>query len=249
MAPFELKNIGGEYDVTKKNLKTDAKVKLGDSVTLKVKLPNTIGAVTKPNFEAEWKDWQAKFDVKTKDIEIEKKWKLTKGELKIKQKVPGQKWELVPSPEVKWKGNVVKGKKFTWEVEPAYCFQARMAKIESVVEVNGGKQKLKVEADQRDGAKAIVGTLSTKINKSWAKQLSAKYSVKAGPSLVHEVEPSKKVSLKSTLGINNRDLKIVAEVKPGKVAGVKPKLTLEGKVTANAPTKPTGIIAGLSLDV
>ncbi len=147
-----------------------------------------------------------------------------------------------------------------------------------------------------------MATASTKVSQPWAKQLSVKYSQVGGPSLTHEVEPTKKVggqggqqgeggasssgqrpqelcwadyiiwlrwtkqrptpddgvlglgttmsartfivgtrrlgqppqsfrarplppsrglqvSLKSTVGVKARDLKVVAEVKPGKVAG------------------------------
>lgn len=47
--------------------------------------------------------------------------------------------------------------------------------------------------DGLQGVKGLVGTLTHKVGQSWAKQLSAKYSQAAGPSLIHEVEPSKKV--------------------------------------------------------
>ncbi|PNH06185.1 hypothetical protein TSOC_007450 [Tetrabaena socialis] len=38
------------------------------------------------------------------DVELERKFKLSSGELKIKQKVPGGHFELIPSPEfqVRW---------------------------------------------------------------------------------------------------------------------------------------------------
>ncbi len=39
-----------------------------------------------------------------------------------------------------------------------------------------------------------MGTLTVKVGSSWAKQLSVKYSQAAGPSLIHEIEPTKKVS-------------------------------------------------------
>ncbi|KAG2424111.1 hypothetical protein HXX76_014785 [Chlamydomonas incerta] len=243
---MDFKSISGEYDVSKKTLKTACKLKVADNIAVKLKLANP-GA--KPGVEVEYKGFEVTYDVKSKDFSIEKKFKLKAGELKIKQKVPGMKTELLPSPEVQWKSHIIKGKKFSWEVEPSYCFQARKAKLDQVIEVNGGKDKLKLEFDSKVGVKGLVGTLTHKVGQSWAKQLSAKYSQTAGPSLIHEVEPSKKVSLKSTVGIKARDLKIVAEVKPGKVAGVKPKITLEGKISTKAPTKPTGIIAGLHLDV
>ncbi|EFJ45181.1 bifunctional sensory photoreceptor [Volvox carteri f. nagariensis] len=242
----DLKNLGAEYDVTKKTLKSSCKFKVADSVGVKLKLTSPANAL---NVEVDGKNWGITYDVVKKDLELKGEWKLKGGEFKIKQKVPGLKTELLPSPEVQWKQHVVKNKKFAWEVEPSYCFQARLAKLEQTVEFNGGKQKLKLETDSKAGVKATVGTLSAKVGNSWAKQLSVKYSKAAGPSLTHEVEPSNKVSLKSTVGIKARDLKIVAEVKPGKVAGVKPKLTLEGKVTAKAPLQPSGIIAGLSFDV
>ncbi|KXZ45679.1 hypothetical protein GPECTOR_52g76 [Gonium pectorale] len=242
----ELKNIATEYDATKKSLKSSAKFKVADGLNLKLKHTNP---GDKFGLELDGKRWSATYDVKSKDVELTGKFKFDAGELKIKQKVPASKLHLVPSPEVQWKSHVVKGKKFAWEVEPSYCFQARKAKLEQTLELDGGKHKLKLEADSKAGPKAGVAQLTTKVGASWAKSLSLKYSQAAGPSIIHELEPSKKVHLKSTVGLKGRDLKVVAEVKPGKVAGLKPKLTLEGKVTAKAPLAPTGVIAGLSLDV
>ncbi|GLC42477.1 hypothetical protein PLESTB_001102600 [Pleodorina starrii] len=242
----DLKNFGSEYDVTKKTLKSSCKFKVADSVGVKAKLTTPGNLV---NLEMDGKNWGLTYDVKKKDLELKGEWKVKNGEFKIKQKIPGLKTELLPSPEVQWKSHVVKNKKFAWEVEPSYCFQARKAKLDQTVELNGGKQKLKLESDSKAGVAATVGTLTVKVGNSWAKQLSLKYSQSAGPSLIHEVEPSKKVSLKSTVGLKAQDLKVVAEVKPGKVAGLKPKITLEGKVTSKAPLKPSGVIAGLSFDV
>lgn len=240
----EIKSFGTEYDVTRKTLKSSAKFKLADSVSLKTKLTTPGNRLF---LEADWKGFEASYDVATKDVSLEYKKKFKAGELKIKQKLPGSKVELFPSPEVQWKTHVVKNKKVAWEVEPSYCLQARRAKLEQTLELNG-KHKLKLEMDSKAGPKAAVATASTKVSQPWAKQLSVKYSQVGGPFLTHEVEPSKKVSLKSTVGVKARDLKVVAEVKPGKVAGLKPKLTLEGRVTSKAPLNPTGVIAGISFD-
>ncbi|GIL80945.1 hypothetical protein Vretimale_9342 [Volvox reticuliferus] len=242
----DLKNVGAEYDVSKKTLKSSCKFKVADNVGVKLKLTSPANQL---NVELDGKNWGLIYDVQKKDLELKGEWKINGGEFKIKQKIPALKTELVPSPEVQWKQHVVKNKKFAWELEPSYCFQSRKGKLEQALEFNGGKQKLKLETDTVAGPKATVATLTAKVGSSWAKQLSLKYSRNAGASLIHEVEPTKKVSLKSTVGVNARDLKVVAEVKPGKVAGVKPKITLEGKITSKDPLHPTGVIAGLSFDV
>ncbi|GIL50702.1 hypothetical protein Vafri_6818 [Volvox africanus] len=242
----DLKDFGTEYDVTKKTLKSSCKLKVADSVGVKLKL---ISPANQLNVELDGKDWGITYDVQKKDLELKGEWKIKGGEFKIKQKIPALKTELLPSPEVQWKQHVVKNKKFAWELEPSYCFQSRKGKLEQTLEFNGGKQKLKLETDTVAGPKATVGTLTTNVGSSWAKKLSVKYSQNAGASLTHEVEPTKKVSIKSTVGVNARDLKVVAEVKPGKVAGLKPKITLEGKITSKDPLHPKGVIAGVSFDV
>ncbi|GFR44837.1 hypothetical protein Agub_g6178 [Astrephomene gubernaculifera] len=241
----DLKTLAAEYDVNKQTVKSSCKFKIADNAGVKLKLTNP---GNKLGLEFEGKTWSASYDVKTKDIEYERKWKSQSGEFKLKQKIPKGQIELVPSPEFQWRSHVVKGRKVAWEVQPSYCFQTRKAKLDQTLELGGGKHKIKLEMDSRAGTRGLTGTLTSRLDAGWARQLSVKYSPAAGASLTHELEPSKQVSLKSTVGLRARDLKLVAEVKPGKVAGVKPKLTLESRLTAKAPLRPSGIIAGLSLD-
>ncbi|KXZ45678.1 hypothetical protein GPECTOR_52g75 [Gonium pectorale] len=242
----QLKTLASEYEAPKGAFKSSAKLKLADCLNLKLKHASP---GDRYGVELDGRGWSATYDVKSQDVSLERKFKLGAGELKLGQRLPGSRLYLLPCPEVQWKSHVVKGKRVSWEVQPGYCFFARKAKLEQTLELDGGKHKLKLEADSKAGPKAGVAQLTTKVGASWAKSLSLKYSQAAGPSIIHELEPSKKVHLKSTVGLKGRDLKVVAEVKPGKVAGLKPKLTLEGKVTAKAPLAPTGVIAGLSFDV
>mmetsp|Transcript_38576 Transcript_38576/g.85866 ORF Transcript_38576/g.85866 Transcript_38576/m.85866 type:complete len:242 (-) Transcript_38576:623-1348(-) len=229
---IKLTEVSFETDVNERwASKGGIKVAAGDT---KFKLKSTLRG-KKAALELSADKWGVQYNLASKDVKLHWKTNIKPGELKISQRVPQSKWELVPTPEFQLTTTAINRGKFKDELELSHDMLYGVSKIEETLEYNG-KYKLKVEADTATKLRGAHVGVRAKLRRPWCEQVGVDYSRMEGPVLTYDVEPCAQVEIESAISLRSRELWTALELKPTR--GSRVTLTTDAVFRASRILKP-----------
>mmetsp|Transcript_8790 Transcript_8790/g.21243 ORF Transcript_8790/g.21243 Transcript_8790/m.21243 type:complete len:249 (-) Transcript_8790:57-803(-) len=207
---WKLDSVSTKYDTAKGVLQSTAKFNLWDEKTeIKVAHKSKTDDIS---FEFKTKkpfEFEIEHDLKPKNTKIKSEIELfnDKLDLKLEQKIPGNKWSVVPSPLIQ--AEFEPSEKFESGISYNFSTQVAGAKLKSKMSKKH-EVTCSAEMDSKLKPKELKAEYEFKPHLKWCDELEVMYSTVKGLELEWETKPSK--SFKTELKGNLKTKKVSAQL-------------------------------------
>lgn len=185
--------------------------------------------------------WSFDYDFGTKGLAFSHKRGTRFGELKVTQRVPEHKFELIPTPELELTTVLRDTKDMKHELVMAYDFQERAGYVEDTLEL-WDKYKLSVLSNTRE--EGVYTKLKSKVGKRYMKNVGMTYNKSLGPTLFYEAEPADSAELEAKYNLRSKTVNASLTLKP--TIAPKVELCVDAVLSVGTPGKyQAGVVAGL----
>ncbi|GBF98184.1 hypothetical protein Rsub_10684 [Raphidocelis subcapitata] len=173
------------YDLGKKELKTRVEAKLTDS---DLKFGFNVSDVQRlVGLDLDHGPYKLGYDVKRKDLAFQWTHKGEGSTLKVRQVVPGLKWEVVPTPVVELSTKLLDSDKWKDSLKLTFDFMNRNAYYAETLKFNK-QYKVRIAGDSQSSNHAFC--LGWKPDHKWAKSFKLLHTPAAGPLFSYKVKPA-----------------------------------------------------------